>query len=489
MWKCRNVEIDQFENLKMKIQNLLPSSSHLAPSFSHLSPLTFHLLPLTLYLTPFTFLLIIIGFSSCSSSRYIQKIAKRELFNDSVLVDAHTGIAIYDPVKQKLIYNYQADKYFTPASNIKIISLYAGLKYLGDSLPALKYNETVDSVFIQPMGDPTFLHPDFPNQPVFSFLKKQTKPIAINNGNWQTEALGEGWMWDDYNDGYMIERSPMPVYGNVIRWIQIRDSGSIEALARQEAFIYSEPDINWKVNFSEDTAAQKFSVKRTLTDNAFFVTQGKEANAVRELPFITNQLSSGLELLKDSLGKELIPTTTPVQAGRILYSQPADSLYKIMMYRSDNFFAEQVLLMAAAKRLGLLDEKKLIQHVLMNELKEFPQMPRWADGSGLSRYNLFTPHDFVWLLNKMQDEFGLERLKKIFPSGGKGTLAQYYKADSPYVYAKTGTMSGVVSLSGYLLNADGKPFIFSILVNNQMQPAWMIRKKVEGFLNSIAGKN
>lgn len=455
---------------------------------SRLPPYSFHLPPSTFHLIPSALLLGIVFLSACSSSRSIQKIAKRELFNDSVLQDAHTGIAIYDPVKQKLIYSYQADKYFTPASNTKIISLYAGLKYLGDSLPALKYNETTDSVYVQPTGDPSFLYPDFPNQPVFDFLRKQAKPIAINNGNWQTEALGEGWMWDDYNDGYMIERSPMPVYGNVIRWIQIRDSGSIEALARQEAFIYSEPDINWKVNFSEDTAAQRFSVKRALTENAFFVTQGKEVHAVKELPFITNQLSSGLELLKDSLGKELTPTTTSVQAGRILYSQPADSLYKIMMYRSDNFFAEQVLLMAAAQRLGLLDEKKLIQYALMNELKGFPQMPRWADGSGLSRYNLFTPHDFVWILNKMQNEFGLERLKKIFPSGGKGTLLQYYKADPAYVYAKTGTMSGVVCLSGYLYNAAGKPFIFSVLVNNHMQPAWMIRKKVEGFLNGVAGK-
>ncbi len=50
--------------------------------------------------------------------------------------DVHTGIAVSDHA-QTFIYTYQADKYFTPASNIKIISLLPGLKYLGDSLPAL----------------------------------------------------------------------------------------------------------------------------------------------------------------------------------------------------------------------------------------------------------------------------------------------------------------------------------------------------------------
>ncbi|MBX2920720.1 MAG: D-alanyl-D-alanine carboxypeptidase [Chitinophagaceae bacterium] len=432
--------------------------------------------------------LAVAGFSSCSSYRYIQKIADKELFNDSVLADAHTGIAVYDPSTQKFVYSYQADKYFTPASNMKIMTLYAGLKYLGDSLVAFRYNDTADTVYIQPGGDPTFLHPDFPVQPAFGFLKNCSKPIAVNDGNWRTEALGEGWMWDDYNDGYQVERSPFPVYGNVIKWVQIRDSGSIDALARQEAFIYSEPDINWKVNFSADTAAEKFSVKRALTANTFFITQGKEVHAEKRSPFMTNVLASGLDLLKDSLGKTVEVTTTPVQSGKVLYSQPADSLYRIMMYRSDNFFAEQVLLMAAAEKLGVMDEKALIAYALANEMKELPQKPRWADGSGLSNYNLFTPNDFIWVLHKMKDEYGLERLKKIFPAGGKGTLLNYYKADTAYVYAKTGTLSGVVCLSGYLYTSSGKPLIFSILVNNHMQPAWMIRRKVEGFLNRIAGK-
>ncbi len=114
-------------------------------------------------------------------------------------------------------------------------------------------------------------------------------------------------------------------------------------------------------------------------------------------------------------------------------------------------------------------------------------MPRWSDGSGLSRYNLFTPRDFVWMLNKMKDEFGMERLKKIFPSGAK-VRSLVLQADSPTCMPKQGTMSGVVCLSGYLYASSGKPLIFSVLVNNHMQPAWMIRKKVEGFLNSLAGK-
>ncbi|MBX3242809.1 MAG: D-alanyl-D-alanine carboxypeptidase [Chitinophagaceae bacterium] len=423
--------------------------------------------------------------TSCTASRNVQQKVIDSIVADSTLQDAHVGIAVYDPGKKEFIYQHQANKYFVPASNMKIISLYAGLKYLPEKLEGIYYRETADTIYIQPTGDPTFLHPDFSEQPVLDFLRKQDKPIAVNNGTWSSAALGRGWAWSDYGAGYMAERSVFPVYGNVIRWTQTRDSGSLRALVQQEAFIYSEPDIDWKVRFSTDTAAESFSVSRAYNDNEFFITQGKETNITREVAFLTDGLKSSLELLGNELEKEVFTTTTPVVSGTVIYSQPADSMFKRMMYRSDNFYAEQTLLMAAGKKLGVMDERKMIQYMLANDFTGFPQRPGWADGSGLSRYNLFTPRDFVWILDKLQQEYGLERMKDLFPTGGTGTLQNYYLSETPYIFAKTGTLSGVVSLSGYLYTHSGKPLIFSVLVNGNMQSAVAVRRKIEAFLNSL----
>ena len=89
----------------------------------------------------------------------------------------------------------------------------------------------------------------------------------------------------------------------------------------------------------------------------------------------------------------------------------------------------------------------------------------------------------------MKKEFGMNRIKTIFPTGGEGTISTYYKADSGYIYAKTGTLSGVVALSGFMETKKGKLLIFSVLVNNHQASATEIRRAVEKFLQDVRSKN
>ena len=67
------------------------------------------------------------------------------------------------------------------------------------------------------------------------------------------------------------------------------------------------------------------------------------------------------------------------------------------------------------------------------------------DGSGLSRYNLFTPQDFVTILNKMKNEFGMERIKNIFPTGGAGTISSYYKVVLMIMRCRCNNASNILS--------------------------------------------
>ena len=113
-----------------------------------------------------------------------------------------------------------------------------------------------------------------------------------------------------------------------------------------------------------------------------------------------------------------------------------------------------------------MNDESIIDTLLKTDFKDLPQKPAWADGSGLSRYNLFSPQDLVFILNKMKNDFGMERIKNLFPTGNEGTLANYYVSESGYIFAKTGTLSGVIALSGFLYTKKNKLLIFSVLVNN-----------------------
>lgn len=422
----------------------------------------------------------------------LQQAAER-LLQDSALQQAHVGISFYDPAANAYLYNYQGDKYFVPASNTKIATCYAAMKWLGDSLTGISYAETDSALLLIPAGDPTLLHPAFPRQPVIRFLQQTGKTIYIADDNWKSQALGNGWSWSDYNEYYMTERSPLPVYGNAVKWVQENDTtapGTGNAFERS-AVIYSDPEVDWKVRFSPDMTFSVFHVQRAQTENIFTITQGREAKKEQTVPFVTNGLQAALDLLPDTIGHEVHRADAKVythfrNAGvsflTTIYSQPTDSMLRLLMHESDNFLAEQSLLMVSQQLLQTLDDKKVIDTLLKTDLRFLPQAPHWADGSGLSRYNLFTPQDLVSILHHMQQEFGMERIRQVFPTGGQGTLRNYFLQDSAAIYAKTGSLSGVIALSGFLYTRTNRLLLFSVLVNNHPGNAAAVRKKIEEFL-------
>lgn len=459
----------------------------------------------------FTPLIVLYILTGCAVSKQIGKQANSILLKDSSISTGHIGISIYEPATNKYWYEYDDTHYFIPASNTKLFTLYAGMKYLGDSLVGLRYVQSHDTVLFQPTADPTFLYPEFASQPVFDFLKKNKTIVCENFGDtWQTESLGSGWAWNDYNDDYMAERSEFPIYGNLLK-IKSKKISTLPGQFHISQSAEISPPFFYKdslfenLEFSETGMSNQeiyFRVKRNLGDNKFTVTATKLKPVVQSIPFTTKNKYFIYDLLSDTLGNHVynsfleltkcfdckLPSVFTNTKYSVLHSQPTDSLFKPMMHRSDNFFAEQTLLMASNEHLGYMNDEKIIDTILNTDLKDVPQRPKWVDGCGLSRYNLFTPKSFVYILNKMKNEFGFSRMKTILATGGEGTLAAYYKKDAGFIWAKTGTLSNNCALSGYLVTNKGKLLIFSILANNYITGATPIRRAVERFLEGIREK-
>ena len=411
--------------------------------------------------------------TSCLSSRRLLRSSADRLVSAPVLEQAHVGISIYDAGSNRFLYNHQAEKYFVPASNVKLLTCYAAMKYLGDSLPGLRYQEDNNgTVTVSGTGDPSFLHPDYPDQPVYDFLKMH-KRIDWRSPIFE-QTLGAGWSWDDYTDDYMVQRSLFPIYGNVVRFGLDR-AGRPSAIPRS----FSEG-----IRESGEGLTGGFDVFRNWDSNVFNVLPGR--HSTQTVPFNSNP-GTVRELLADTLH---IPVDLDpfggLTAGRILHSRPTDSLLRPMMFRSDNFYAEQVLLMLGSLSGSAPDVNQVIDSLLITDLADLPQVPRWVDGSGLSRYNLFSPLDFIAVLRKMLSlPDGRGRMKRLLPSGGQGTLAGYYVSGDGSIFAKTGSMSGVICISGLLYTKHGKELLFSVLVNNHHGSGTAVRRSVEAFLREL----
>ena len=409
-----------------------------------------------------------------------QELIASSLLNDSAFNNAHIGICVYEPSTNTYLTQYQSSKYFVPASNVKIATCYAAMKYLGDSLVGLKYLEDESNIYIQAAADPTFLHKDFPIQKVFNWLKSTQKKISVSDNKSVVKPLGKGWAWDDYEEPYMAERSTFPIYGNIVKFYY--DEDVYKTIPPYfEKFFSSQ--------FQASDGNMKFDVTRNYGSNSFFfdIIPGKKNS--EEITFNTNQTINPISaILGDTLNKTIDKVGYKSMVKKI-YSQPTDSLLKPTMHNSDNFFAEQSLLMVSNEKLGYISDEKIIDTLLKTDFKDLPQKPKWVDGSGLSRYNLFTPQDFVFILNKMKNEFGWQRVKTIFPSGNEGTLKGFYQKYSDKIFAKTGSLSNNISLSGFLTTNSGKELIFSIIINNHQTSTSIAKQSIEKYLTDLIEHN
>ncbi|RYZ46195.1 MAG: hypothetical protein EOO14_24870, partial [Chitinophagaceae bacterium] len=362
----------------------------------------------------------------CGTTRNLQKAAQKNLLAAEALQTAHVGISIYEPATGKWWYNHQGDKYFVPASNTKIVTAYAAMKYLGDSLVAGRFTEDEEGrLQVFPSGDPTFLHPEFRYQPLFQKMKG-FKKILLSTGGWRDQRWGSGWSWNDYDAAYMAERSPLPVYGNVATFSL---AGNV-----LRSIPFTVPVAGAKIIGYDPSTRQvrnkAFSVERGLDNDTFLLREATTPFARAVIPLRTD-IGLVSALLEDTLQAEVVPSSvapgyTYSPKTTIIFSQPTDSLLKPLMHRSDNFFAEQALLMVSNEVLGYMSDAAIIDTILKTDFRDLPQKPRWADGSGLSRYNLFTPQSFVAILGKIKAEFGMDRVREIFPTGNEGTLTGYY---------------------------------------------------------------
>ena len=398
-----------------------------------------------------------------------------QINNSGPLKHGFSGFLLHDPEADTVIFNLNEHKYFVAASNTKIFTLYACLKTMKDSLAALKYVETDSTLTIWGTADPTLLHPDFTDAGVIEFLKRKVARRHVNLANYDViPPYGKGWMWDDYNDAYQAEITAMPLFGNVLTVKQEKNSMTI---------VPTSPMLN--IDFQSEVSY----VRRVPDQNLFELPSNFAGNAYfkQKVPYKYAERVNK-SLLGDIIGARMdtVKLSLPI-VHQTKYSLPKDTVLRRMMYKSDNMLAEHLLLNASMQAIETLHTATFIKWMKDTYLADLPQRIYWVDGSGLSRYNQCTPTSLVYILNKLYKEEKRERLFSFFNEVKANQLSEKSKpVTKPMILGKSGTMSGVYNLSGYIVTKSGHSLVYSFMNNNFDTPVRDVRQAITKILNYIA---
>lgn len=395
-----------------------------------------------------------------------------QALNETSFFGGHlTGFVLYDLELQQVLYEKNSQIRFTPASTTKLFTLFASLLVLNDSTQTLRYVTQGDTVKLWGAGDPSWGYRDLP-QPDFKEFFEPFSVIQFSDTNLRSKPLGLGWQWDDYAFSFSAERSSLPIYGNLLKIYPEKINPQVFPTRFQQAVQAAPIDSKY--------------MERAHHSNTFYFNPEIYRGKKDYIPLLTSpelfvemaELETGIRWIYQP---DSLPENHQVWRGTSL-----TPILKEMMLESDNFLAEQLLFMISDRLFQEIDVEKTIAYLIDTYLGDLPDKPIWVDGSGLSRYNLFTPRTMIALFEKIYRIVPDEVLLDLLPTGGvSGTLKNHYRAPKPYIYAKTGTMSNHHSLVGLVHCSSGKRYAFSFMNSNYPYKASMVRREMEKVMEKI----
>ena len=409
---------------------------------------------------------------------------------------ANMGIKVVSLRSGKIIYSLNSNHLFTPASNNKLYTASAALHYL---TPQFRFNTSawIDTTYLDSThvprlvmvggGDPDFSLADL--ELIANEISKNVKNIdklVIDNSLFDDIHFGQGWMWDEGSEWYFAHINAMTLNDNCV------DISVMPRAIGEKPIVSLSPDtkyveiINSAITVDDAVDSNDLTIERRWQENTNIIDISGELlkNENQEIQYTTIDnpaLFTGTVLI-DLLKQYGINVKNGIVVGQVdstmipIYSHYSKPLYNSLvnfLEKSDNLSGELYVKMIGHTVTGQQGNwgngMLAIKTFLYNEVKIDTTKMRMEDGSGLSRYNLISPNQINQILKYMYSNspYNTEFIS-ILPSGGwdrvlKNRMEGIENGDN--IRAKTGTMSGVSCLSGYVFTKNGEPLAFSIMMN------------------------
>lgn len=419
--------------------------------------------------------------------------AAQVLEDAAVLHAAHWGLQVVDLADGRVLYERDAQRRFVPASVQKLYTAAAALLTLG---PAHRWATRVlaggglragtleGALVLQGSGDPSLTEADLDRlaaEVASVGIHAVRGPLVLDDTAMPAVRLGAGWAWDDESDGYSAQLGALSVNENVARvrvapalmeGMPARVATWPAGVLRLHAHAITGPAD------AEDTL--RLQRRRARNDVDLDGTIPAGATVEEDVTVEDPTAYTGLLFARALHAHGIVCHGVARRAGAGLpvashLSPPLRDLLQHMLKASDNFYAEQVG-RSIAPQAGIPSIPAALRRLGLD-----PSAYRMADASGLSRYNLLRPVDTVRLLRAMAS---VDTFRDALPvSGRDGTLRRRMRGVEGRVIAKTGTLSGVSGLAGYVLDLTGRPrWAFAFAANGHLGSVKAVEDDLAGAL-------
>lgn len=425
------------------------------------------------------------------------------ILNDPGLAGADVGLVVRT-LDGDTVYQRSSDRRQQPASNAKLVTSAAALDILGPdhtfsttvASPARRNGHTLEGdLFLKGTGDPTMLAADYDalaKQVADSGVTRVRGRLVADDTWFDDTRLGLGWAWDDEPYYYNAQISALTAAPDTDF-----DAGSIiirvEPGTNGKARVTTEPPTDYvKIHNTATTGAagsdDTISVDRVHGSNLFTVSGSIPADGGADTEFMAVWEPTGYAaaLFRDALADHGVRITGPTTrgatpAGATEYaaheSMPLRELLVPFLKLSNNMHAE-ILTKTMGRATADEGSWDAGEAAIARVLPTFGVTGRLSlvDGSGLSRMDQISPDQLAALLGGAADRPWFGDWYEALPIAGiadrmvGGTLRNRMRGTPAEgnVHAKTGSLTGVSGLSGYVDTAAGERLVFSMVTNNSI---------------------
>lgn len=439
---------------------------------------------------------------------------RRSDANRPQLLRAHWGILIQTSSPRGrggTLYAANPQHYFLPASNLKLLTTAAALHKLGPQFQIRTSvygvgSSSIPTLRVQGRGDPSLTDKQLGvlAQQLSRQGIRQVKQLIGNDDYFRGPALNPSWEVEDIQAAYgapvnslilnqnAVELKLYPQAAGQLLRVKWADPAEAKSWKLENSAITVAATESSSVNASRDLGQPMIQISGQLPVNSepetiavavpdpaqHFLRHFRQALFAQQIPVDQIQVVPGSKATSE---RELAAVTSP----------PLSQLLVETNQQSNNLYAESLL-----RSLGTLSKSPVSQpevtmsaamglavvKTTLTDLAVDPAGYVMADGSGLSRHNLVSPEALVQTLQAMAKSPEAATYRASLPVAGvSGTLRNRFR-NTPaqgILQAKTGTLSGVSALSGYLDGPNFQPLVFSILVNQSDQSSTVLRQAID----------